>query len=104
MKKVATPPKPAIRRLVEHHGGPQALVDFTGGAMKRQQIVTWVTRGWASPFRFPALAAAMEAAGITAEDLYADMQRAQAKGRKPRARRPLTERRAGGDRRSHART
>ena len=40
--------KPAIARLVEHHGGPVRLCRALGGRPRYQEIQRWMQRGWAA--------------------------------------------------------
>lgn len=74
-------PESAIRRLVEHHGGPTRTAALIGDGFHYQLVQQWVDRGWASPMHFLRLEELL-ISGMTLRDLYADRDR---NGRRARA-------------------
>ena len=64
----------AIRRLVEHHGGPARTAALISDGFHYQLVQQWVERGWASPMHFLRLEKLMPK-GMTVRDLYADRDR-----------------------------
>lgn len=74
-------PLPAIARLVELYGSPTGLAAKVNEKLPkntpqsvlltRQQIEAWLTRGWASPYRFHQLALVLPE-GMTEHDLNND--------------------------------
>jgi hypothetical protein len=89
-------PNSAIAKLVKAHQtddtpGATALARKTG--ILREQIDTWVRRGWATPYRFPELAPHL-LSGITVEQLHADRAKAKQPERR-RADRRQADRRTG---------
>lgn len=70
--------EPAIRRIVNHHGGPVALSQKLGGRPTYQQIGQWLERGWASPKHFLRLVPLGKGCKVGMTDLYADIDAAKA--------------------------
>lgn len=62
----------AIRRLVEHHGGPTKVAALMGDGLSYQHVQQWVQRDWASPLHFLRLEPLL-LDGMTLGDLYADI-------------------------------
>jgi hypothetical protein len=62
----------AIRRLVDHHGGPTKVAALIGEGIAYQNVQQWLQREWASPLHFPRLAPLL-IDGMTVGDLYADI-------------------------------
>lgn len=73
---MSTDPKPAIVRLVEHHGGPAKLAKLLGDNPPYQRLQEWVGRGWASPLQFLRLEPLLPD-GITLRDLHTDIAAAK---------------------------
>ena len=63
----------AIRRLVDHHGGPTKVAALIGDDFAYQLVQQWVHRDWASPLHFPKLIPLL-VDGMTIGDLYADIE------------------------------
>lgn len=63
----------AIRRLVDHHGGPTKVAALLGGDFPYQIVQQWVQREWASPLHFQRLAPLMPK-GMKLPDLYEDIK------------------------------
>ena len=73
-------PDSAIRRLVEHHGGPAKTAALIADGFHYQLVQQWVDRGWASPMHFLRLEKLLPK-GVTVRDLYADRDAANERKR-----------------------
>lgn len=69
---MSTKPESAIRRLVDHHGGPTKVAALIGDDFAYQHVQQWIQREWASPLHFQRLAPLL-VNGMTVGDLYADI-------------------------------
>ena len=70
---MSTKPESAIRRLVDHHGGPTKVAALMGDGFAYQHVQQWIQRDWASPLHFPKLTPLL-IDGMTIGDLFADIE------------------------------
>lgn len=72
---MSQPRTPAIRRLVDHHGGLSAFTRLVDG-LHYQEVQRWLARDWASPKQFLRLEPLLPK-GMSIRDLYADIEEAK---------------------------
>ena len=77
LRSMSTRHVSAIRRLVEHHGGPTKVAALIGDDFAYQLVQQWLQREWASPMHILKLEPHMPD-GMTIRDLFADREAAKA--------------------------
>jgi hypothetical protein len=77
LSAMSTKTESAIRRLVDHHGGPTKVAALLGDGFAYQLVQQWLQREWASPMHILKLEPLMPP-GMTIRDLFADREAAKA--------------------------